>query len=157
MKSIQIIVILSLFVFIGQSQQRFCFPVCSQCDGPAYNQCKGTGCRGGTSFVKGTVTGSNFDCIKASYTYYSTGAKWEPTAVSADVPSPTPYSMNTTINITLSTLSLSMGTSKNCSNGWTSYTFFGGLTGPDVLTINHPGVSGNVFYWQVRIIYGIFT
>lgn len=75
MKTIHIIVILSLLVFIGWGQNRFCFPVCGQCDGPAYNQCRNS-CRTGTSFVKGTTTGSNFDCVKASYLYYSTGAKW---------------------------------------------------------------------------------
>ena len=157
MKTIQIIIILSLFVFMCWSQWRFCFPLCSQCDGPAYSQCRGTICRSGTSFIRGTVTGSNFECTKAPYTYYSTGAKWEPTAVTTDVPAPTPYTMGTTVNITLSTLSLSTGATKTCSNGWTSYTYFSGLTGPDTLTINHPGVSGNVFYWQVRIIYGIIT
>lgn len=101
MKTIQIIVILSLFVSACWSQTRFCFPLCQQCDGPTYSQCRGTNCRGGTSFLKGTVTGSNFECTKAPYTYYSTGAKWEPTAVSTDIPAPSPYTMGMTVNITL--------------------------------------------------------
>jgi hypothetical protein len=65
--------------------------------------------------------------------------------------------MGTTVNITFSQLSIGLGTTTTCTNGWSTYIFYGGLTGPDIFTVNHPGVSGNVFYWQVRIIYGIIT
>jgi len=65
--------------------------------------------------------------------------------------------MGTTVNISFSTLSYSMGTTTTCSAGGRTYTFNGGLTGPDVLVVDHPGVSGSVYYYQVRIIYGLIA
>lgn len=76
MKAIKIIFILSLITTLSKTQTIFCFPLCSNCDGPDYNQCKGANCRPGINFVKGPPNGPDYSCIKTPYTYYSTGAKW---------------------------------------------------------------------------------
>lgn len=50
----------------------------------------------------------------------------------------------------------SPATTQNCANSTDTYTFFA-LKGGDTFSVVHPGVVGNVFYYQVRIIYGIIT
>lgn len=63
--------------------------------------------------------------------------------------------MNVTTNITIQPLSPSPSTAGTCTiNGSASYSFYtnaGGTT----FTVNHPGVVGSVYYYQVRIIYAI--
>ncbi len=38
-----------------------------------------------------------------------------------------------------------------------TYTYFGDLRGGDTMSITHPGVIDNVYYYQIRIIYGLIA
>lgn len=154
----KLLLVLLLFLLqIGLiSGLTFCFPECGGCNGVAYNQCTGGSCKSGTQFVQPAVTAGGYACVKKTYAYYSTGVKWEPCAISPDIP--TSYDMGTSINITVQTLTMSFPTTSTClGSGSDVYTYFGDLTGVDVMTITHPGVVNNVYYWQVRIIYGMIA
>jgi hypothetical protein len=96
------------------------------------------------------MSGWPFECRKSGYNYYSGDTKWEPCGRSPDIPSA--YTMGVSTNVTLRSLTISPSTVDNCSEY-----FYYSLKGPDVFRITHPGVSDDVFFWQVRIIYGVIT
>lgn len=54
-------------------------------------------------------------------------------------------------------MTTSISTIGSCANGWVDYRFYGPLAATDPFTISSFGVSGNVYYYQVRIIYGLIT
>ena len=64
--------------------------------------------------------------------------------------------MGTTTNITVQPITPSPATTGTCANSTDTYTFYS-LKGGDIFIASHPGVVGNVFYYQVRIIYGVIT
>ncbi len=156
MRYILILLIISVQVSIISSAT-FCFPTCSGCNGVNYNSCSGTGCRSGSGFSKPGSAGSTYTCTRSWYTYYSTGAKWEPCAQSPDIPGT--FTMGTSVNITIQPLTMSVTTQQTCSDGgWEIYIYFGDLRGGDTMLVTHPGViDNNVYYYQVRIIYGVIT
>lgn len=143
----------------------FCFTNCQSCNAPTYNNCTSS-CRSGTPFVLlpgsgSTGGGSPFTCSKKNYTYYSTSAKWEPVGISSDIPAPSPYLIGTSPNITLSPLTLGVTSQASVctsSGGNFNYQYFGNITGGQNFTVQHPGLTGvlgNVYYWQVRIMYTV--
>ncbi len=145
------LLIICLQVYL-MSSSTFCFPTCSGCSGVNYNDCQGTGCRTGSGFSKPSSAGGTYTCTRSWYTYYSTGAKWEPCAQSPDIPGT--FTMGKSVNITIMPLTMSLTTQQTCSGGgWESYIYFGDLRGGDVMLVTHPGVIDNVYYYQIRIIY----
>lgn len=54
----------------------------------------------------------------------------------------------------------SQGTVCTNTGGNYNYTYFGTLNGGQNFTVQHPGVTGvlgSVYYWQVRILFGVVT
>jgi hypothetical protein len=66
--------------------------------------------------------------------------------------------MGTRINITVHTLFLSLPATAICQgNSTETYNYYGDLKGGDTMSITHPGVIDNVYYYQIRIIYGLIA
>lgn len=76
MKAFLVLLALSLEVFFAMGGNIFCFPVCGGCSGLAFDSCTGGSCQTSMAFQKPGGSGTTFSCVKTSYTYYSTGAKW---------------------------------------------------------------------------------
>lgn len=144
MKVFLLLLILSLEVYLVTTGTIFCFPVCGGCNDLTYTNCTGGSCRNAVAFSKPAGAGGTYSCVKTPYTYYSTGAKWEPTAITPDIPMT--YDMGTTVNITVQPLTPSPATIGTCINSSTTYSFYT-LFGGDTFSVSHPGVVGNVFYY----------
>lgn len=56
-------------------------------------------------------------------------------------------------------MTMSFPTTTTCNGGSAGeiYTYFGDLRGGDIMTISHPGILDNVYYYQVRLIYGLIA
>ena len=131
--------------------------MCGTCDSPDWDHCKGGSCRAGTGFSKPGGASDPYFCTKTGYNYYSqTSQKWEPCGRSPDIPAT--YEMGNSTNVTVQAMTISPSNQvSTCTGGNGDYIYYGDLTGPSVLTIIHPGVTDNVFFWQIRLMYEVIT